>query len=399
MAEHIPNYSPRYIGMYDVPLAPMQPPSSQNGPFGFSQTLRQPFHDPTYNFYSREHQSQAFEPRSQPGLAGHTAEVAGNDNTNTETSQRKAASCRKDRDRPVTGVALENRRKQARDRITRGGWKGRIASMAIEYTQKRAWYDKCCSVSGIKLFIKEAEKLGESCSDWDAIRSFLDSNIHRFIAFHAMEKDFMVPGYIIRKAERARADRTLIYPWLYSFIREYQGQGQSTPMSLVSAYRDPDVEPTAGYLASSPGRVHQGKSSCELAVPAPASVAMNSSPGQRSKTPSVETVQMTPSRKDEHRKRQLASEETEEPAANDPIKKVKRESTEADLLGTRDNGHGADIVDASVGGTHDCRVQSHTKGRTLTVLFHGMRSEGAAESEHVQVYVPRTSRGVTINFL
>ena len=49
--------------------------------------------------------------------------------------------------------------------------------------------------------------------------------------------------------------------------------------------------------------------------------------------------------------------------------------------------------------TDDSRIKIHNKGRTLTVLFHGMRNDGAEELEHVQLYVPRTSKGVTINFL
>lgn len=305
----------------------------------------------------------------------------------------------------VIGVDLENRKRQAEDRIRRGGWKVDIADMAIEFAWAHSWSDSGANNYTVRAFMRDAENLGELCSDMKAIRGFLDMNIHKFVAFHAMEKNFKVLDYFIHKANQRRADRVFKYPWFRSFIREYQGRPRETEESLVQVYKDQVDEsqawdhtdqPAAG---NSDGTIHVSLPTASAPGAADASLAHGIN------NPNTQGRQVTLRNRGHGRKRQRIFDEPEDVENANLMKLVKTEPTEDDFIGFQDEGDEADTMEAGIqafagtGGLEDGEEIIHTQRRTLKVLFHEMRDDNAEETEHVQVYVPRTSKGVTINFL
>lgn len=338
--------------------------------------------------------------QSRPEHAIHAAEGAFDDIEWPKPSKPRWRQRKKQTsEHPVTGQALEDRRRQAQDRIAQGGWKADVAKMASEYVGKTKWKDTSSKVWGVFSFIKDAEDLGELCSDWRAIRQFLDKNIHKFIVFHAMEKDFKVPEYLIRKANQRRSDGVLKYPWLRSFIREYQGLGRTTADSLVQVYKDQGDELIADESLIHAGHVRQGGSSGGAIATTPGTMTMNPSRSHAVKIPSTQPCEMALNERAHGRKRQRIFDEREDLDIGNSSKKIKRESTEDRFGESQFTTQERDTYTVSKSETDHGKDMMHVKGRTLTVLFDGMRLEGDDESELVQVYVPRTSKGVTINFL
>lgn len=309
------------------------------------------------------------------------------------------------RDARVTGVSLVNRRRQAKDRILQGGWRADIAEMAIECAESRAWSDTTASNWSVRAFARDAEKLGELCTDMRAIRAFLDTNIHKFIAFHAMEKDFQVPRYLVYKANQRRGDRVLKYPWFRSFIREYQGSPSSANNSWVQRYKDQAGEPRASDRTSQPAPIdHEGSIRATITT-APATVAMDAPPANETNDPAAEWDQVTLNNEEHSRKRDRVFDDSEDLENFDLAKRIKTEPTEDDFFGSQYQGHKTETTGATIQGVAGTGEEDggqemiHNIRRTLTVMFHGMRDDDSEESEHVQVYVPRTAKGVTINLL
>lgn len=378
MNEHHENPHGQLIGMYNMSATPTQLPGGQAECSEFLGVLRHPLLDSTTSLYPKRQQVNALM-------------------TQTQTPQIHECPDR------ISGRALQDRRRLGEDRISRGGWKPEIAELAIDYIQRVAWYDRPSKIWGVRCFVRDAENLGERCEDSKAIRAFLDRNIHKFIAFHAMNKDFQVPDYLVRKADQRRGDWVLKYPWLRSFIREYQGQARSTVDSLVQVYKDQGGTITANDRTSQATYVDQGGNSGKEMTPVPdavgmavsGSVGMSASCGRED----TETCPLTPDHSRYSRKRQQKMDSIDDLDTNNLIKRVKRESTEDEAIESRDRTQEADTFEIDTGEGNEGKRMIHAKGRSLTVLFHGMMGHDGQESEHVQVYVPRTSKGVTINFL
>lgn len=389
------------IGMYNIPPTSLKLPDRQAEHPPFHEVLRQPFSDSTTGVYARQEQVNAFTAQTQSNVANPVARVPLDQNSNrTAVQGRKTPQTHESLDR-INGRELQNRRRLGEELISRGGWKPEIAELAIEYIQQGAWYDRPSKIWGVRCFVREAQGLGELCEDSKAIRAFLDRNIHKFIAFHAMSKDSEVPEYLVRKADQRRGDWVLKYPWLRSFIREYQGRGRSTAESLVQAYKDQGDGIAANDHTKQAIDVGQGEYSGNKATPVPDASGMSASCGHEDS----ETYRVTLDHSEYGRKRQRGPDRTDDLETDDLIKRVKREPTEDDVIRSRDRTQGAGTCEIDTGDGNECEgnegkgMMIHAKGRTLTVLFHGMMSHGGQDSDHVQVYVPRTSKGVTINFL
>ncbi|KAI7774363.1 hypothetical protein LA080_008837 [Diaporthe eres] len=391
--------------MYNIPPTALKLPDGQAEHSPFHGVLRQPFSDSTTGVYARQKQVNAFMAQTKSNVANHVARVPLDQRSNQKAVQgRKTSQTYECPDR-LNGRELQNRRRLGEDRISCGGWKPEIAELAIEYIQQGAWYERASKIWGVRCFVREAEGLGELCQDSEAIRRFLNRNIHKFIAFHAMSKDFEVPDYLVRKADQRRGDWVLKYPWLRSFIREYQGRARSTAESLVQAYKDQGDGIAANDHTIQAIDVGQGEDSGKKATPVPDAAGMSASCGHED----IETCCATPDRSVYSRKRQRGPDRTDDLETDDLIKRVKRESTEDEVIRSRDRTQEAGTCEVDMGDGNECKANEcewdegkgmiHAKGRSLTVLFHGMRSHGGQESDHVQVYVPRTSKGVTINFL
>lgn len=405
MDEDIESPHRQLIGMSDIPRTSMQLPDGQDERSQFLSVLRHPLFDPTTNVNARGQQVNAAMAQTQSNIGDHAARVPVNENSNGKTKKGRMAPRTFEASDRINGRELQNRRRLGEDRIRRGGWKPEIAELAIQYIQRGAWYDGASKIWGVRCFVREAQDLGEQCKDSKAIRGFLDRNIYKFIAFHAMNKDGQVPDYLVRKADQRTGDWVLKYPWLRSFIREYQGQARSTVESLVQVYKDQGDAVAASDHTDQAVNVDQDRNSGREMAPVPESVGMSASCGHEDD----ETCSVTLDHGGYSRKRQRGSDETDYLEMNDLIKRVKRESTEDEVIGSRESTQEAGTCEIDTGDENEFKESEwewnegkgmiHAKGRSLTVLFHGMMSRDAEESEHVQVYVPRTSKGVTINFL
>lgn len=383
--------------MSNISATPTQVPGGQAVCSEFLGVLRHPLLDSTTTgLYSKRQQVNALMAQTQSNVTNHVARVPvdGNSYGKAQKGKTTTPQIHECPDR-ISGRALQDRRRLGEDRISRGGWKPEIAELAIDYIHRVAWYDRPSKIWGVRCFVRDAENLGERCEDSKAIRAFLDRNIHKFIAFHAMNKDFQVPDYLVRKADQRRGDWVLKYPWLRSFIREYQGQARSTVDSLVQIHKDQSGTITANDRTSQATYVDQGGNSGKEMTPVSEAVGMSASRSHED----IETRPVTPNHSGESRKRQRRVDSIDDLESNDLIKRVKRESTEDEVIESRERTQEADACELGICEGNEGKAIIHAKGRNLTVLFHGMTSHGGQESEHVQVYVPRTSKGVTINFL
>lgn len=313
----------------------------------------------------------------------------------------------------VIGVDLENRRRQAEDRIRQGGWKPDVAKMAIEWTEAKAWNDDDAQNFSLRAFARDVEGLGELCSDMRAIRAFLDDNIHKFIAFHAMRKDFKVPPYLVHKADQRRRDRRLKYPWLRSFIREYQypDAPSGTHESLVQVYKDHVDEHHDSDRTAQPAPPEFG-GSIHVTVPtAPTTDALDTAFAYEIRDQHPDRRHTTVENNARRRKRQHRTFDDDlDIRNNNTIKRVKKFATQDDFVGFQGTDYEADIGDAGVegfggtggtdgtGGANDGEEVIHINRRTLKVVFHGTEDGDAEESGPVQLYLPRTSKGFTIHF-
>lgn len=306
----------------------------------------------------------------------------------------------------VIGVDLENRRRQAEDRIRQGGWNADVAEMAIEWTEAKAWNDEDAKNFSLRAFARDVEGLGELCSDMNAIRGFLDDNIHKFIAFHAMQKDFKVPPYLVHKADQRRRDRRLRYPWLRSFIREYQGAPIGTHESLVQVYKDHVDEHHDSDRTPQPAPPDFG-GSIHVAVPtAPTTAALDAAFAHEISDPHPDRRQMTVENNTRRRKRRHRTFDDDlDLRNNNMVKRVRTFENEYDFIDFQDTDYEVETGNAgmeSLGGTgvaDDGEEVIRTSRRALKVVFDETEDDDAEESEHLQVYVPRTSKGVTINFI
>lgn len=310
----------------------------------------------------------------------------------------------------VIGVELENRRRQAEARIRQGGWKPDIAEMAIEWTEAKSWNDDDAQNFSLRAFARDVEGLGELCSDMKAIRAFLDDNIHKFIAFHAMRKDFKVPPYLVHKADQRRRDKRLKYPWLWSFIREYQYQGapSGTNESLVQVYKDHvDEHDDSDRTAQPPSPEFGG--SIHVAVPTPTTTdALDTAFAHEIRDQHPDRRHTTMENNARRRKRHHRTFEDDLVLRdNNTIKRARTFATQDDSIGFQDIDYEADVGDAGVegfggtggmGGANDGEEVIHINRRTLKVVFHGTEDGDAEESGPVQLYLPRTSKGFTIHF-
>ncbi|KAG6358510.1 hypothetical protein INS49_014394 [Diaporthe citri] len=384
----------RLFGTDNTPTIPMNPPSGQTR---LSDLHGVPGHqpqDPAYRVRSTVLPDQWDPPQTRSGRVRQLGNGAVGDNPFGSSDTEDLGVDKPRNSKRVIGVDLENRRRQAEDRIRRGGWKVDIAEMAVEFAEAHSWNDSDANNYTVRAFMRDAENLGELCDDMKAIRGFLDMNIHKFIAFHAMEKDFKVLDYFIHKANQRRGDRVLKYPWFRSFIREYQGGPRQTEESLVQAYKSQVDEPQSSGHTDQPAR-ENSDGTIHVSLPTePATVATDASPARHVNNPSNERRLVRLDNKRHRTKRQRIFDDPKDLEDNNLMTNIKTEPTEDDFIGFQDEGDEADT-----GGADDGEEIIHTRRRTLKVLLHEMRDDGAEESDHVQVYVPRTSKGVTINFL
>lgn len=423
------NHRLRLSGTGNMPTTPVQPPSGQAGPSALPDVPGNHTHEPASLVPPTVQPGQHNEPQTT-SIMTNESEGAAADGSQHEGggSDAPGAQVRRGKKTDLTEEQLQSRRELAEERIRRGGWRPDVAEMAIQVTQAYVWNDAPSTVWNVSLFLRRAEGLGEQCSNMKKIRRVLDSEIHRFIAIHAMQKNFQVPRYLVRKANRRGGDNGFKYPWFRSFIREYQGLPRDTEESLVQPYRERVDEPARGgdhggiRVATPAGPepavlepVATEPAAPEPDVPEPAvpeAAAPAPSRARAVSEPNGVPRQPTLANNERRRKRQRALHGRENPKTdntNNPAKKVKTEPTgEDDLIELQDTGYeatttsGAGAQDAAGSPplTYDIRGVPHAGKRTLTVFFHGMTAEGAEGSEtHVQVYVPRTSSGVTINFL
>lgn len=331
-------------------------------------------------------------PQTHPSFSRQSKRIADDDSEYGSPDQHESpdedelVAAKQRRNSRVLGVELEHRRRQAEDRIHQGGWKADLAEMAIEWAAAKSWFDEGSKNHSVRAFARDAESLGELCGDMKAIRGFLDRNIHKFIAFHAMEKDFKVPDYLVNKASQRRRDRRLRYPWLRSFIREYQGAPSDMHESLVQVYKDQVDEHHERSRTRQPAPPDFG-GSIHVAVSTALSTAG---------TDASSVHQINDGRPDMHHVT-LGSNKRRR-------KRVKTMVTGDDFTGIQDTDYEADTGDAGMdgpggaGGADGGEDVIRTSRRALKVIFDGTEDDNAEESEHLQVYVPRTSKSVTINF-
>lgn len=350
-------------------------------------------------------------PQTHPSFSRQSKRIADDDSEYGSPDQHESpdkdelVAAKQRRNSRVLGVELEHRRRQAEDRIRQGGWKADLAEMAIEWAGSKSWFDEGSKNHSVRAFARDAESLGELCSDMKAIRGFLDKNIHKFIAFHAMEKDFKVPDYLVNKASQRRRDRRLKYPWLRSFIREYQGAPSAIHESLVQVYKEQVDEhhDRVRTLQSAPtdldGSIH-------VAVPtAPTTVGTDASSAGQINDGRPDMFHVTLGNTRRRRKRRHQTFDDSQGLENsDMMKTATTFSDENDFIDMQDTNYEADTGDAGVkgpggtGGANDGHEVIRTSRGALKVVFHGTEDDDVEESEHLQVYVPRTSKGVTINF-
>lgn len=412
-----------------MPDTPVQPPGGQAGPSASPDIPSNLPHDPTSPVPQTVQHDQHNEPQTHSIMASESG-VAAADGIQHEGRGRRepAARVRRGKKTDLTEEELQSRRELAEERIRQGGWRPDVAERAIEVTQAYKWNDAPSTVWNVSLFLRRAEGLGVQCSNMKKIRRVLDRDIHRFIAIHAMQKDFQVPKYLIHKANQRLGETGLMYPWLRSFILEYRGLPRETEESLVQPYREQVDEQDAGDHGAEPAQAdHDGDirvatpaapepAAPEPAAPepdapepdvpeapAPAAAAPDPCRARAVSEPSGEPRQLALANNERRRKRRRI---LHGPEIDNPAKKVKTERIEDDLVELQDTGYDATTSRAGMQDaarpplTYDIRGVPHAGKRTLTVFFHGMTAEGTEGSEsHVQVYVPRTSSGVTINFL
>lgn len=393
------------LGTDDIPTTSMNEPSVLARPSDFHGLPEHQPQDSANRIHSTVLADQWDPPQTRSGRVRQLGNTAVDDKPFGSSDLDDLGVDKPRYGKRLTGVDLENRKRQAEDRIRRGGWKADIVEMAIEFAQDHSWSDVDANNSPVRAFMRNLENLGELCDDMKVIRGFLDMNIHKFVAFHAMEKDFKVLSYFVHKANQRRGDRVLKYPWFRSFIREYQGGPRETEESLVQAYKDQVDEPQASGRRDQPARANND-GTIHVSLPtAPTTVATDASLADDVNNPSSDRRRVRRDNKGHRRKRQRIFDDPEDLHNNNLMKNIKTEPTEDDFIGFQDEGDEADASGAGMqgisdtGGADDGEEIIHHKRRTLKVLLHGMRDDGAEESEHVQVYVPRTSKGVTINFL
>ncbi|KAK2609406.1 hypothetical protein N8I77_002903 [Diaporthe amygdali] len=381
----------------------MDLPNGHDGPSDFLGCLREgnrfdgPFQISSNSDRATGQHGHGIIAKSWPNVVNNASMVSMDNNRCDKTSERSITIKRPRRQTRLTGLTLENRRRLAKDRIIQGGWKPDITEMAIEYVEAKTWNDKPSSVWGVTEFIRKAEELGELCSDTSKIRDFLDRHVHEFIAFYAWEKDFNVPKYLEVKAGQRRTDRALKYPWLRSFIREYQGQATDPDESLLRDYREQVDALPASAGTDQDTQVDLCENSDMSITYAPDTGVMDSSLNQGTGIPIIGTSVVV-AKKDDDTKRQQIFDLTEGLEYQDHVKKVKIEATDDDFIDNGGHRHKADTSGARAEITNEDKVRDNGR-RKLTVLFHGMKNNGEEETEHVQVYVPRNSKGVTIHFL
>lgn len=300
-------------------------------------------------------------PPTVPHRDNHAAMAAANDSETyfDNGAGRTVSQSQIKRTKQLVGQALADRRSLARDRILRGGWTTRVTEAAVELTANMVWKEISSYMTCIQEFCHKFAGLGDFCVDLEAIGSFLDAQLHKLIAFRAMEKDFQIPGSIIRKADQKNDDGVFKYAWFRSVLQELQGVDTGAAAIWLQPYRADGEQTTTGDCDSRPVRVNQVV-------------------GRKRARDSLEEVDM-----------------------NISPTKIKVESIEdisPDRYSPREHPRGT--TSTAVEDNHG-ESETQVDRRTLTVLFHGMGTgrDGAKESEHVQVYVPRTARGVTINFL
>jgi hypothetical protein len=386
MDGHLQKHNRRPAGMDKITTTPKEPTSSEMNTLSLQHLLR--------CADARHLQERIVMSQKRPYLTNEAVKDTADayvDNGVGRMVSRKHA----DETRQLVGQALEDRRRSARDRIRRSGWVSDTAEMAIRYVEQVAWKDTPSKMSCVQHFIRSAEELGEFCTDLKAIRCFLNKSIHKLITFHAMDKDFHVPHCIVRRANQTAADGDFKYLWFRLWIQEYQNLDKTPAAFWVEPYRAQGEEVTTGGFNSGPGRIHQGDTSVGRSATSPATTALSSSLGQNINIPRIETSQISVDHSDHMRKRKRAPDDVEELDTDVLTTEVKRESTE-DVLG---NDYDDGTASAHTEEAEDGEDKREARKRTLTVLFHGMRGDDAKESEHVQVYVPRTAKGVTINFL
>lgn len=350
-------------------------------------------------------------PQTHPSFSRQSKRIADDDSEygspdqNESPDEDELVAAKQRRNSRVLGVELEHRRRQAEDRIRQGGWKADLAEMAIEWAAAKSWFDEGSKNHSVRAFARDAESLGELCGDMKAIRGFLDRNIHKFIAFHAMEKDFKVPDYLVNKASQRRRDRRLKYPWLRSFIREYQGAPIGTHESLVQVYKDQGHEHHDRARTRGPAPTdHDGSILVSVSTtPSTAGTDASSAHQINDGRPDMHHVTLGNTRRGRKRRHQTF-DDSQDLGNKDMMKRVKTMVTEGDFTGIQDTDCEADTGDAGMegpdgtGGADDGEEVIRTSRRALKVVFDGTESDGAEASEHLQVYVPRTSKGVTINF-
>ncbi|POS77717.1 hypothetical protein DHEL01_v203878 [Diaporthe helianthi] len=296
----------------------------------------------------------------------------------------------------LVGEALEDRRTQARDRIRGGGWKAHIAEFAVRYTRQIAWKDRPYNMMCVSRFIRSVLHLGELLEgrskeeDEDEneadIRGFLDGNIHKLIAFHAMDKAFQIPHCIVRRTSLKTTDGAFKYAWFRSVLRELQGLDAAFWLRPYRTNGAREATPEHGLFDSGFARVEQG---------------VEESPwGQLdTSTSTIKPLVISQGINNHGRGLKRARGSMEELHVDLFTPGVKQEADEDGSL----QGPGSSLNDSAtlteMERGDDGEGEKEVGRRTLTVLFHGMRSDVAKESEHVQVYVPRTAKGVTINFL
>lgn len=355
-------------GQQNNTTSTMQPTwNEMNNPF-FQDLLRYRIPGPTLTTHMGEQRRGLPVPPTEPHRENHAVnDTAKHDAGKLVSNGAGGTTSWKEikRTKQLVGQALEDRRRLARDRILRGGWAAHVAEAAINLTMRMAWKDHTSSMTCVQRLIHTFVDLGEHCDDLGAIRAFLDANIHKLVAYRAMERDFQVPYPIARRAEQMAGDGTFKYDWFRLVLQELQGLESGAVAIWLRPYRADGGEATeGGFDNGSSAQVEQS--------------------GGRKRS---------------------GDELDEELDVAIPTTRVKLEPAEdvpADLdtlPQSRSNSHYARAPSPEVVYSNGGEDGRQAGRRTLTVLFDGMRMDGAEESEHVQVYVPRTAKGVTINFL
>lgn len=417
MSEHLVGRRRHIFGSPTTPRTPTELPSDHTASSGFYGVPGHQSRSTANHIRSAVLPDQHNAPRTHRSSTRQPARITDDDNDSDYGSPYEYESPDEDeleaaKPRNISrliGVDLEQRRRQAEDRIRQGGWKADVAEMAIEWTEAKAWNDEDAKNHSLRAFVRDVDGVGELCSDMKTIRGFLDDHIHKFIAFHAMQKEFKVPPYLVHKASQRRRDRRLKYPWLRSFIREYQGAPSGTHESLVQVYKDHVDEHHHSDRPPQPTAPDFG-GSIHVAVPtAPTTAALDAAFAHEISDPHPDRRQMTLENNRHSRKRRHRIFDNHlDLRSNGMMKRVRTLATEDDFIGVQEPDYEANTGDAGVeglggtgatGGADNGAEVMHTARRTLKVIFHGTEDDDDEESEHVQVYVPRTAKGVTINLL